>query len=92
MVKIDFEQYGKDIDNLAQKIRKSGKQYAALYPIPRGGYYPAITLGNILGIPITTGLQPDVCTLIVDDIVDSGKTLEEYQDCDKAVVYAKDYS
>ena len=31
-------------------------------------------------------------TLIVDDIVDSGKTLEAYPDYDKAVVYAKDYA
>lgn len=92
MEKITFDTYEEDIFTLAKKIGESGKEYKALYPIPRGGYYPAIVLSNVLHIPVAYNLNRDVPTLIVDDIVDSGKTLEAYPDYDKAVVYAKDYA
>lgn len=92
MEKITFDEYKDIICALVSKIAESGKQYKALFPIPRGGYYPAIMLSNMLHIPIVQDLGRDVPTLIVDDIVDSGKTLEPYTDYDKAVVYAKDYA
>lgn len=92
MEKIDFDKYDIDIAMLAQAIQDGGKQYAVLYPIPRGGYYPAIRLSELLDIPIASHIKPDVPALIVDDIVDSGATLEAYPDYDKAVVYAKGYA
>ena len=92
MEKITFDEYKDTICALVSKIAESGKQYKALFPIPRGGYYPAIMLSNMLHIPIVQDLGRDVPTLIVDDIVDSGKTLEPYTGYDKAVVYAKDYA
>lgn len=85
--KITFEEYDKAISLLAQKIKASGKKYTAVYGIPRGGYYPAIQLSNILGIPAVTSLVNGV--LVIDDIMDSGATLEPYTQ-DKAVVYCKD--
>lgn len=87
MRKITFEEYDNAISLLAQKIKASGKKYTAVYGIPRGGYYPAIQLSNILGIPIVTSPISEV--LIVDDIMDSGATLTPYTQ-DKAVVYCKD--
>lgn len=92
MEKIDFEHYDNAISALAKKILDGGRHYTCLYPIPRGGYYPAIKLSELLNIPVASRLNPEYKTLIVDDIVDSGKTLESYPDYDKAVVYAKDYS
>ena len=85
--KITFEEYDNAISLLAQKIKASGKKYTAVYGIPRGGYYPAIQLSNILGIPAIT--SPISGVLIVDDIMDSGATLTPYTQ-DKAVVYCKD--
>ena len=85
--KITFEEYDNAISLLAQKIKASGKKYTAVYGIPRGGYYPAIQLSNILGIPAVT--SPINGVLIVDDIMDSGATLTPYTQ-DKAVVYCKD--
>lgn len=85
--KITFEEYDNAISLLAQKIKASGKKYTAVYGIPRGGYYPAIQLSNILGIPAVT--SPISGVLIVDDIMDSGATLTPYTQ-DKAVVYCKD--
>lgn len=85
--KITFEEYDNAISLLAQKIKASGKKYTAVCGIPRGGYYPAIQLSNILGIPAVT--SPISGVLIVDDIMDSGATLTPYTQ-DKAVVYCKD--
>ena len=85
--KITFEEYDNAISLLAQKIKASGKKYTAVYGIPRGGYYPAIQLSNILGIPAIT--SPISGVLVVDDIMDSGATLTPYTQ-DKAVVYCKD--
>ena len=85
--KITFEEYDNAISLLAQKIKASGKKYTAVCGIPRGGYYPAIQLSNILGIPAIT--SPINGVLIVDDIMDSGATLTPYTQ-DKAVVYCKD--
>ena len=85
--KITFEEYDNAISLLAQKIKASGKKYTAVYGIPRGGYYPAIQLSNILGIPAIT--SPISGVLVVDDIMDSGATLTSYTQ-DKAVVYCKD--
>ena len=85
--KITFEEYDNAISLLAQKIKASGKKYTAVCGIPRGGYYPAIQLSNILGIPAIT--SPISGVLIVDDIMDSGETLTPYTQ-DKAVVYCKD--
>lgn len=84
--KISFEEYDNAISLLAQKIKASGKKYQGIYGIPRGGYYPAIQLSNILGIPAVT--SPISGVLIVDDIMDSGATLMPYTQ-DKAVVYCK---
>ena len=85
--KITFEEYDNAISLLAQKIKASGKKYTAVCGIPRGGYYPAIQLSNILGIPAIT--SPINGVLVVDDIMDSGATLTPYRQ-DKAVVYCKD--
>lgn len=84
--KITFEEYDNAISLLAQKIKASSKKYTAVYGIPRGGYYPAIQLSNILGIPAVT--SPINGVLVVDDIMDSGATLTPYTQ-DKAVVYCK---
>lgn len=83
---LTFEEYDKAILRLADKIKQSGKQYKAVYGIPRGGYYPAIQLANILGIPVVTSLVQGV--LVVDDIMDSGATLKPYTQ-NKAVVFCK---
>lgn len=90
MEKIDFAQYDNAISTLAAEIMDKREKYSSLYPIPRGGYYPAIRLSEVLGIPVSMQLADD--SLIVDDIVDSGATLEAYPDYDKAVVYAKEYA
>lgn len=53
------------------------KKFVGVYGIPRGGLCLAVTLSHYLNIPLLD-LPQDNC-LIVDDIYDSGKTLEKYK-------------
>jgi len=71
---------------LAGTIIDSGKKYSEIWPVPMGGYPVAVVLSNILQIPISNYLKSH--SLIVDDIIDSGKTLSNY-DNDKAVLLVK---
>lgn len=76
------------IADLARQVRESKKQYGSIFPIPRGGYLPAIELGKLLGLPVNTDGVVRDDSLIVDDICDSGATLSNYTN-DKAVVFCK---
>lgn len=91
---ITFEQYNEDIRVLAQKIaediKNGNKKYSSVYGIPRGGYYVAIELSNLLSLPVVN--KPVEMTLIVDDICDSGATLAPYKDYDRATVYVRETS
>ncbi|HHX67767.1 MAG TPA: phosphoribosyltransferase, partial [Gallicola sp.] len=78
-----MKNYIEDIKLLASKINC---KYDSIYPIPRGGYLPAIIISQELNIPISFELTKN--SLIVDDLIDSGKTLSNYSQ-DKAVVYVK---
>jgi hypothetical protein len=65
------------IDILSLKINKSKIEYKNIFGLQRGGLIPAVMLSHQLGIPMAKGdIGPD--TLIVDDICDSGKTLNEF--------------
>lgn len=90
---ISYEQYDKDIAFLVERIKeisqKQGKKYENVYGIPRGGYYPAIEVSNALGLPLVT--TPTNGSLVVDDILDSGKTISIYTQ-DIAVVYIEKHS
>jgi len=48
----------------------------SIYGVPRGGMVVAVELSHLLSLPIVE--KPKKTTLIVDDICDSGKTLEKY--------------
>ena len=64
------------IDILSLKINKSKIEYKNIFGLQRGGLIPAVMLSHQLGIPMAKGdIGPD--TLIVDDICDSGETLDK---------------
>ena len=88
LINISFNQYDKDIDILIEKLKDNGISYTGVYGVPRGGYYPAIHIANALNLPILT--QPIEKCLVVDDILDSGKTAEK--NGVNAVVYCEEHS
>lgn len=75
----DFE---RDARYLAACIKKEGilQELDSIFGIPRGGIVPARRLSELLSIPCVTEREISVRTLIVDDIVDTGRTLRSYLD------------
>tara|TARA_B100001559_G_C16465488_1_gene606310 strand:- start:3 stop:464 length:462 start_codon:yes stop_codon:yes gene_type:complete len=71
---IDWNQVDKLISRLSYWITTSNLNFKNIYGLQRGGLIPAVMLSHQLGIPMVKGdIGPD--TLIVDDICDSGETL-----------------
>ena len=64
------------VENLCKKIKKYNVPFENILGVPRGGLIPAVMVSHNLGIPLTKGdITP--YTLVIDDICDSGKTLEK---------------
>lgn len=88
--------FNQDIKNLIDQIRDSGKKYDKVVAIMRGGLIPGVCISHALNIPFetlkwSTRDRPDADVfnltmrsedriLLVDDICDSGKTLETILD------------
>jgi GTP cyclohydrolase I len=70
---------------LAEKIDHT--KYTALYPVPKNGMYVAHVLSKLLNLPVSSELF-EGC-LVVDDLIDSGRTLSWYSPWDTAVLIAK---
>jgi len=75
-----------DIKVLANKI--NGLGYKGLYGVPKGGVPVAMALSVASGIPLVPSVT-DALTLIVDDLIDTGRTSSRYPDHDKAVLHRK---
>lgn len=94
---LDFEEL---IEQLAEKIIASGKQYKYIYGIPRGGLVPAVTLSHYLGVDYKSEITLKELTnealskevLVVDDLVDTGKALVPFNSFDTAVLYRKPWT
>ena len=92
MIKLTHEELETLVAKIAAKIQKNGDipKIRNIFGIPRGGYPIAITLGMMLDKPVLTDESRVLKdTLIVDDLVDSGKTISKYKDNKKAVVFVK---
>jgi len=73
---LTWEQIDEAVDNLANQIKESKIYVAGIHGLPRGGLIPAVMLSHRLGVPLT--LKLDKYALIVDDICDSGETIQYY--------------
>jgi len=75
------------IVRIGKHILRSKRKYEEIYAIPRGGLILGVYLSHYLNIPMVTNVKgPN--TLIVDDICDTGKTLQKYKQ-DKVVLIGK---
>lgn len=82
-------EYVAAVRKLAEKVGGFNK----IYPVPRGGYYPAIELAKITECQIVLReIDIDEMTLVIDDLVDSGKTLKEIAQRHPRAFYAAVYS
>ena len=73
MNKLSWIEFEECISNIYEKCKD--KTFVGVYGIPRGGLCIAVALSHSLGIPLLD--VPKNNTLIVDDIYDTGYTLEQ---------------
>ncbi len=71
-----YEQFEKDTEHIARKLKRHTRAIRNIYGIPRGGLVLAVYLSYRLGKPLLldhTKIGPR--TLVVDDIAETGGTL-----------------
>lgn len=69
-----------DVDDFVDElvIRYATREFSGVYGVPRGGSVLAVIISHAMNIPYL-GAPSDGC-LVVDDISDSGITLQHYQE------------
>lgn len=71
-----WEQYVEDIEKLYRTYKDYGTIIKNIYCVPFSGYMVGVPLSKKLGIPIITdSTKIRKHTLVVDDVVETGKTL-----------------
>lgn len=81
------------VDNLCKEIKENIPWVERVIGLPRGGLIPAVMVSHQLDLPLSTNIEYiEENTLIIDDIADSGKTLEEYKNWDTAVLHYKPHT
>ena len=83
VVAFTWQQFDEAVNIIVESLRRKGlaSKVSQIYGIPRGGLVLAVVLSHRLNLPLVR-LPEDVViegrTLIVDDISDSGRTLERW--------------
>jgi len=79
------------VELLAEAVTDHFEGINYIHGVQRGGMIPGVMLSHILNIPYTS--HPELLNprevLIVDDICDSGKTLQRYEKYPTAVLHHK---
>jgi hypoxanthine phosphoribosyltransferase len=75
----EFDDACKKIARFARKKQEEGTKITEVYGIPRGGLGMALRISHLLDIPLIVDEgKISKHTLVVDEICDTGKTLEEF--------------
>lgn len=92
MITYTQEHLIQDAQYIWGNIKSVGKTYQNVFPVPRGGYYFGIAVAALLGVPIVAEKEITEKTLIVDDVIDSGKTRMQFSENDFACIHVKEDS
>ena len=87
-----FDQAARKLTDQIFSLKECGV-VKSIYGIPRGGLVVAVRLSHLLDLPLI--LDPREIqsnTLVVDDIADSGKTLEKFKNNIIATLYYNEKS
>ncbi len=76
LIHLSYSDLGDEADRIAKT--QSGRTFAGVFGIPRGGTYVAMMVAQRLGLPLLE--EPTDGALIVDDLVDSGDTWRRWND------------
>ena len=83
----NWQQFQDSVYVLTKLIAKDKITYDGIYAVPRGGLVLGVALSHRLGLPLL--LWPTKNSLVVDDISDSGKTLENINNKKIATLHYK---
>ena len=72
MKQLDWLQFDRCVDLLVKRFRD--RPFSGIHGVPRGGLCLGVALSHALELPLQ--LQPDDASLIVDDVYESGRTLQ----------------
>jgi len=86
-IKLSWDDVETVVDKLCHFIPRDVSIVDSVHGISRGGLVPATLVSHRTGLPYVDVIGPN--TLVIDDIADSGKTLEEYPGAWKGVLYYK---
>jgi hypoxanthine phosphoribosyltransferase len=78
------------VDVLCEKIKFDLPNIDSVHGIPRGGLIPAVLISHKLGLPYVGAVGPN--TLVIDDICDSGVTLDKGPGVYTAVLHYKPHT
>lgn len=81
------QEFSKDVKSLVKLLTEHRHRYSSIYGVPKGGWPLAMALSNAFNLPITD--HPELSTLIVDDIIDSGTTRNRFPNNDFACIHQK---
>jgi hypoxanthine phosphoribosyltransferase len=85
-----FEKVTRLVTSLEKQIIESGINFTDIHGIKRGGLIPAVMLSHRLDIPYSNKINAN--TLVVDDICDSGETLNNLTAIHTAVLSYKPHT
>ena len=81
---ISYKAYGVLVNDLCKQLIETNNNFSAVYALPRGGLPIAVHISHHLNIPLINNLTQfnsefkDGKLLVVDDIVDTGKTYDRF--------------
>ena len=77
--KISYDEVVNACDEIAKWVKDSGIEFSGIWGPPRGGLVPGVILSHKTGLKLFN--EPRVRPLlVVDDIADTGKTLNFYDE------------
>jgi len=78
------------VDILCEKIITETPNIDSVFGLARGGLIPAVMVSHKLNLPWSNVMLPN--TLVIDDIADTGKTLENTVGCYTATLHYKPHT
>ena len=89
-IKLSWDDLETLVDKLCGKIPFETPTIDSITGIARGGLIPAVMVSHKTGLPYVHAIGPN--TLVIDDIADSGETLEKISGVYTAVLHYKPHT
>tara|TARA_B100000768_G_scaffold156126_1_gene153535 strand:- start:208 stop:750 length:543 start_codon:yes stop_codon:yes gene_type:complete len=87
---LSWEDITSSVNNLCNQIPLELPNIDSVHGIPRGGLIPAVLISHKLGLPYVNAIGPN--TLVIDDIADTGVTLDKGPGVYTAVLHYKPHT